>query len=45
MQIAIKLITALLPLILEIIKQNHPDKSEDDHKQIAQDMFNSAMKN
>lgn len=45
MQIAIKLIAALLPLILEIIKNNHPDKSSDDHKQIAQDLFNSALKN
>jgi hypothetical protein len=45
MDIAIKLITALMPLLLEIIKYHHPDKSRDDQKQIAQDMFNSELKN
>lgn len=44
METAIKIISAVLPVIIELIKDSHPGISEDEHKQLAQDIFNSVLK-
>lgn len=41
---ALKIIQALLPLVLEFIKAEHPDKTDDEHRDIARDVVNSALK-
>lgn len=43
MNFALKIIEALIPLVIEIIKNNYPDVSHDDHKQIAQKMINDHL--
>ena len=45
MNIAIKIIQVLLPLVIDLIREAHADKCDDEHKQIARDLIDQHFKN
>lgn len=45
MNFAFKLIELMIPVIIEIIKNNHPDKGEDEHRDMAQKLITTHIQN
>jgi hypothetical protein len=43
MDLVIKILQAFLPILIEIIKTNHAEKSHDEHKEILRDLFNKHL--
>lgn len=43
MEAAIKIIEAVMPLIVEIVKQHHADKTPEDQKRVVESLVNSAL--
>lgn len=45
MNLAIKLIQAILPLVIDLIREAHADKSDQEHHQIARNLIDEHFKN
>lgn len=43
MATAIKIIQALLPVVIELIRVAHPDKTDEEHKQIVRALIDQHL--
>lgn len=43
MELAIKLAQALVPIIVDLIKQHHSDKSSEEQQQITESLFSHEI--
>lgn len=43
MNIALKLIQMLIPILIEIIKDNHPSRSDEDHLNMTHDLIKNHI--
>lgn len=43
MKMALQIIEALVPIVMEVVREAHPDKNNDEHKQIVRAIIDQHL--